>query len=366
MSVGINELILGVNISLGLQPVSACEPFDCQDNDTVGITCLIQGVSNSLFGCGGTPGPTPTVTPDDCPLAAGRYTITQGAGGVLRVATFSEFPFPAGGTVVIDVAPGQGEACLHDVVVPADGGFAAPSFCIPALGLTTNVRQDSCGIGQIDSNGGSDYTVSEIGDTSDTTGPCDIPQDTCVTSLGEDSSVRVNITVGDGTVDTCTGGGTANAILAIPVHTTTWQERSSGAHCGLDPDPVTGVPRADGTFDPPADLLVVDFDQVLDFTTDSTVTSWDDLDDDGCFIAGVGPADGFPAKTGTCMDLGAKTVTNVASGPVGSKGTPTFDLTFVTFLPNTYTGPEDVPSATCATPPTINFTGEIDRCLESP
>ena len=60
--VGINELVLGVNISLGLQSVSACEAFDCQNNGMVGISCLIQGVNNSLLGCGEHPTPTPTPT----------------------------------------------------------------------------------------------------------------------------------------------------------------------------------------------------------------------------------------------------------------------------------------------------------------
>lgn len=364
-SVAINELILGVNISLGSQPVSACEAFDCQGSGSVGITCLIQGVNNSLNGCGGTPGPTRTASPSptpgggDCPLEPGRYTITQGTGGTLRVATFTEFPFPAGGTVVMDVAQGQGEACLHDVVVPEDGGFAAPTFCIPALGLSVNVRQNGCGIGQIDSNGGSDYTVSEVGDTSDTNGPCDLPQTTCAATFSDDSSVRVNITVGDGTADTCAGGGTGNAIVAIPVHTMTWLEFVSA--------PPGECPALDGEYNPDdGDMLVVEFNQVLDFTTDATTTIWDDLDDDGCTIAGFGPQGGFPVKTGACMDLTAKTVTNVASGPVGSSGSPTYDITFVTFLPNTYTGPEAVAPATCADPPTINFTGAADRCLEGP
>jgi hypothetical protein len=57
--VTVNELVRGVNISLGLQPLSSCESFDCQHNGMVGVNCLIQGVNNSLDGC---PAP-PTVTP---------------------------------------------------------------------------------------------------------------------------------------------------------------------------------------------------------------------------------------------------------------------------------------------------------------
>jgi hypothetical protein len=76
--VGINELVLGVNISLGLQSVSACEAFDCQNNGMVGINCLIQGVNNSLLGCG--PHPTPTATPP------GGQTPTP-SGGTTRTFT---------------------------------------------------------------------------------------------------------------------------------------------------------------------------------------------------------------------------------------------------------------------------------------
>jgi hypothetical protein len=51
--VAINELVLGVNIALGLQSIDVCEAFDCQDTGTVPINCLIQGVNNALNGCDG-------------------------------------------------------------------------------------------------------------------------------------------------------------------------------------------------------------------------------------------------------------------------------------------------------------------------
>ena len=49
--VAINELIIGVNIALDAQPISACPAFDCQDTGTVPINCLIQGVTNAIEGC---------------------------------------------------------------------------------------------------------------------------------------------------------------------------------------------------------------------------------------------------------------------------------------------------------------------------
>ncbi|MGH7788214.1 MAG: hypothetical protein ACRERC_15185 [Candidatus Binatia bacterium] len=67
-SVAINELILGVNISLGNSQISACEAFDANGNGTVTINELIAAVNNSLNGCNPAtptigPSPTPTVEP---------------------------------------------------------------------------------------------------------------------------------------------------------------------------------------------------------------------------------------------------------------------------------------------------------------
>ena len=54
-TVAINELIVGVNIALGSQAVTACEAFACQGDGTVPINCLIQGVNSALNGCAGEP-----------------------------------------------------------------------------------------------------------------------------------------------------------------------------------------------------------------------------------------------------------------------------------------------------------------------
>ena len=136
-----------------------------------------------------------------------------------------------------------------------------------------------------------------------------------------DASVRVDITVGNGAADTCAGGGTANAITVIPVMTQTWLA-----------DDFT-CPDSDGVFDG-ADTDILLISQNLDFTTDTSTSSWSDIDGDGCSVAGAGPAAGF-TRTGVCIDLGAQTVTTVATGTIGSDGSPLFDLTFATRLPNT-------------------------------
>ncbi len=49
--VAINELILGVNINLGMRPVSDCPAFDEDGGGSVAISELIRGVRNSLEGC---------------------------------------------------------------------------------------------------------------------------------------------------------------------------------------------------------------------------------------------------------------------------------------------------------------------------
>ena len=376
--VEINELILGVNIALGNTPVSMCPSFACTGNDTVPINCLIQGVNNALNGCPveptstptGTPAgtatatitppvspPTPTVTPgESCPIAPGAYTTTQIAGGKLKVYTFAPFDFPAGGSIVQDVKAGTPPDCVQETVVPFPGGFTAPNFCVPALGYTVSVTQTGCGVGRIDSNGGSDFTVTEVNDTSDSSTTCNLPQMGCPPgppTFGSDASTRVDITVGDGTPDTCTGGGTANAIVTVPVHTVTWQDMSDGTF---------GACPGNGTFEEGTDTVITAFNQVLDFTTDSAHSSWADIDGDGCFLAGGGPAGGQPTVTGVCLDIGAGTVSTVAAGGFGSTGLPN-DGSFSTTLPNTISGPEAALGATCDNPPAINFTGKATRCL---
>jgi hypothetical protein len=377
--VDITDLIRGVNIALGNAPLSQCPSFDCEHNEMVPINCLIQGVNNALSSCPvgptstptGTPvgtstatitpmggSPTPTATPEvtattppgECPLTPGAYTVTQMAGGQLKVYTFQPFPFPAGGSIVQDVKAATAPDCVHDTVIPFPDGFHAPNFCVPALGYIVSVTQTGCGIGKLDSNGGSDFTVVEVNDTSDSSTTCNLPQAEC--RIGADAATRVDITVGDGNADTCTSG-TANAIVTVPVHTVTWQDMSEGSF---------GACPGNGVFEEGTDAVITQFNQILDFTTDSTHSNWADLDGDGCYLSGGGPAVGQPTITGTCLDLGTKMVTTVASGGFGSTGVPD-DGSFSTTLPNIVTGPEAPLDATCGSPPAINFGGKATRCL---
>ena len=110
--------------------------------------------------------------------------------------------------------------CGHNVVVPSPGGFAMPAFCIPGTGYSVSVTQTGCGAGQIDSNGGADYSVAETGDTSDASATCDLPNPVCPLNPTPedvvDGSARIDVTVGDASPDAC-DSGTANALLAVPV-----------------------------------------------------------------------------------------------------------------------------------------------------
>jgi hypothetical protein len=429
--VTINELILGVNIALGTQPVSACPAF-ANAQDMVNIAQLIKGVNNALNGCPATPTPgegtatatattgqetptpnstathtpegptdtpaaTPTATPifetpspvstptdtptGGCPLDPGTYTLHT-TGGSLTVATFSPFPFPAGGTTVQEVGPGDAN-CVHSVVVAFPGGLNVPPFCVPALGATTLVTQTGCGVGRIDSNGGSDFTVGEVGDTSASVGDCHVLQDTCPAVIAPDSSGLINVTVGNGSPDEC-AGGQANAIVTIPVNTLTWV-----AADGMCPD-------SDGEYNPDVDTKLAEFPQTLDLTTDTASATFADIDGNGCFKSGLGPVGPFannafcvaqgnplpccttcpaanqtgcgtctgPAK-GSCIDIDAKTVTVAASGTIFSSGGPTYDLLFATVQSNSVTGPEPSTGATCDNPPVIDFTGTAQRCLQA-
>jgi hypothetical protein len=303
--------------------------------------------------------PTATATKaPTCPLAAGAYTITQVSGGTLRTYTFAPFAFPAGGTILEDVSAASPPDCVHDVVVPFPGGFSSPNFCVPALGFTVSVTQTACGIGKVDSNGGSDFTISEIADTSDSSPTCNLPNPGCPPGppvFAKDASSRVDVTVGDGVVDTCTSG-TANSLVTVPVHTKSWSDTSGGTF---------GMCPGNGVLNP-GDVVVAEFDQILDFTSDTASAKWMDIDGDGCSIAGSGPAAGFTA-TGTCIDLtklntASTAVTTVATGTFGATG-GLDDGSFTTKLPATLSGPAAPLGATCSPAPVINFTGMATRCI---
>jgi hypothetical protein len=73
--VAINELILGVNIALGIQPLDACPAF-ANSQGMVDIAQLIRGVNSALNGCPSPPTPSVTVPATDTPFPTATATHT--------------------------------------------------------------------------------------------------------------------------------------------------------------------------------------------------------------------------------------------------------------------------------------------------
>jgi hypothetical protein len=331
------------------------------------------------------PGSCPTPFMAMCPMAPGQYTVTQTSGGFLSSYTFLPYAFPSGGTIIEDVAAASLPDCVHNVVVKFPGGFSSPNFCVPGLGLSVSVTQTACGAGKIDSNGGSDFDTLEVADTSNTGAPCALPNVPCTN--GTDASSRVDVTVGNGSPDTCTSG-TANSLVSVPVATHSWADMSGGV-------PVCAPCAGDCVFNG-ADVTAAQFNQILDFTTATAAGHWADIDGDGCSIAGVGPTAGYavgkcadsttactlateavdcaafaPAATcrgvGTCIDLtkvgmGTTAVTTTAQGQFGATG-GLFDGSFTVTLPSKIDNTGAFMGDTCGSPPVITYGGTATRCI---
>jgi hypothetical protein len=323
------------------------------------------------------PPPLSCPSTSGCKLSQGRYTETT-TGGVLKVTTLAPFAFPANSTIVQDVSAPDAN-CVSQTVVPYPGGFTVPPFCIPALGFTVSVTQTGCGVGVIDSNGGSDLTVDEKGDTSFTGVMCAAGQ-SCASFV--DSSGEVDVQVGDGVADTCPSGGTGNAMVSIPVQMTWWVQQNSPFTC----------PDADGAPPDADDTIVMQNPMTLDLTTDRATAEFADNDADGCSLAGIGPAGPYPTNqvcfgagnpyacctgintgtcvgngaTGTCIAFGAHTVSLAGGGTVFASAQPLHDFLFTTVQNSNISGPAAFGGATCAAPPLINFTGLAQRCIIAP
>jgi len=122
--VRINDLIIGVNIALGLQPTTACPAFQ-NDQGQVDIAQLIKGVGNALNGCRLEVEPTATATntsppagatstatnpPTDTPTPTPTHTPACGNG----IIEGSEQCDPPGS------ACGAGAVCQPDCTCPCD------------------------------------------------------------------------------------------------------------------------------------------------------------------------------------------------------------------------------------------------------
>ncbi len=102
-SVGINELITGVNIALGSVSADSCTSLDVDENGMVSVSELIAAVNNALGGCadplatptpqtsptgGATTVPTATATPDSSGACGDTTTVDSlftSNAGVIRM-----------------------------------------------------------------------------------------------------------------------------------------------------------------------------------------------------------------------------------------------------------------------------------------
>jgi hypothetical protein len=85
-SISIADLILGVNIALGLQPPSACPAFQNAQGQ-VDIAQLVKGVGNALGGCPSEATPTATSTGPQPPTSTPTVVVPTATASVTAPAT---------------------------------------------------------------------------------------------------------------------------------------------------------------------------------------------------------------------------------------------------------------------------------------
>jgi hypothetical protein len=279
-----------------------------------------------------------------CPLDAGRYTLTPSDVATLDISGLLSTSISVQ-PVGLEAGPGDA-ACRHETVVPYPGGFEKGIGCFE--NATFAFEQAGCGVGLIDSDGGSDFTLSETADTSDRA-VCNVPQHPACLSQS-DQSLRIDVTVGDGTADTCSGAGTGNVLLSIPIAVTVWIDRD-------------GCPAPDGTFDAGFDSLVARVEQVANLTTATASAQFADLDGDGCAFAGTSA--GPVATAGTCLEVIGGSLTLVATGAGGAQTIG--DIVSSLRVPLTISSPATGGGEVCGTvPPTPIRGGTAVRCSVPP
>ncbi|HJQ83007.1 MAG TPA: avidin/streptavidin family protein [Candidatus Binatia bacterium] len=295
-----------------------------------------------------------TFTAAEAATCCGATRIeTTSRPGTMELATLPPWPFPANVQIAMEVGPPDGD-CKHTGVVPA-GGFAVPTFCIPALAFSYDIVPRGCAGGGGHGaaavwDGESTYPDPDVTTVADTTDPdansCGTLAGGCTTAAGNAGADTA------GNIDKRRGGaphprGGLHARIDVPVRSLIWVD-----YDGECPD-------ADGVFDPVTDTMVAYFDAILSPTTGHTTATFSDLNADGCAKAGIGPnaksADGAQA-TGPCCTVG-QTMTLAATNAAFTGGAPLFDITFKTVIPTDVTGcgpPVSSDTCTLATNPCVD------------
>jgi hypothetical protein len=80
-TVAINELVTGVDITVGSGDLSACPPLDSDGDDMAAVNDLLVAVDNALSGCPPVPStPTPTPTMGDTPTPTATQVVPPNCG----------------------------------------------------------------------------------------------------------------------------------------------------------------------------------------------------------------------------------------------------------------------------------------------
>ncbi|MBI1814773.1 MAG: hypothetical protein HYR72_07335 [Deltaproteobacteria bacterium] len=151
-SVTVEELIIGVNVALGVAPLSRCPSFDTDHSNDVTVDELIRGVNAALLGC--VPVPTPTGTATATPTASA--TVTTDNGGPTRTPSPSlTVALTATATATTaPVTPGQlARAVAGHAAIAADAFGAIPAV-ITAIATGFQLGGSSAALGLAASDGG--------------------------------------------------------------------------------------------------------------------------------------------------------------------------------------------------------------------
>ncbi len=173
-AVAINELIVGVQIALGVFDVSRCQAVDANGDGGVAINELVLAVEASL-GSAPAASPTPTGVPDP-PI--GEHRCGLAAESVIELNSASlPVPIPVRVTGTIDIicgAPAAGTA-------PCECSSDLDPKAIPGIGFVCVRSEPGCPAGRIACDGGESLGVELFADGD--IGRCDGNQ-ACASACG--------------------------------------------------------------------------------------------------------------------------------------------------------------------------------------
>ena len=134
-SVAITDLIIGVNIALGVSPLSTCPSFDPNHDARVTIDELLSAVLNASEGCG------PHFNPDKCAKAPPLFSSPVRGGVALPLAIASR---DAGDPTLSCGCAASPRTAWATYDAPADG-VLNPRLTAPREGYTLAILRGACG-----------------------------------------------------------------------------------------------------------------------------------------------------------------------------------------------------------------------------